>query len=845
MLILGLAVPAAAQADPPLGSADSCNMIPGDSSFETDFRLFSGDSVEIDPAEGAQGKRCLKVTGRVSSAPIMTDLGKTYTFSLYAKAAGKDLRAQLELTIPGGRPAVSKNVLLTDKWERHALTIKAERSSYRLGVSGTGRVDACQFEEGDRPTPYEPGKPWGNSAVSILAKLGHDTRKYPKIGVNLASVDIEDVAKCIRLVKREGTGDIVGFFYVSGFWGNPRGVEEHEAARSLQQWARLCRENEVFFFTGEYCELPMNLLQTVRQIVGDYYIGQEEGEIANTPDIYCCRTYSASRTGFLGAKNMYKISKTPPDDMKEARENLMKVLRKRFSATKACSTPLIFDLECGPVGHSESLECGADLCFSEFFGTDIQSMISARGTTRAYGRPLWGTWICEEGHCVRYDKSKERSLTRNYNLSYISGANVILMQDALYTHGQANPRYPVCGRDSAICLGFRGVAINFHNYVRSHPRSDREPAPSVGLAWGNLEGTHVGKPWGQTGAVSDVAGTVGGGDSQGIATIWRPSIEKGWGNYYRAVGGFQMGREDILPIKAAPAHVLRQYRTLIFPGWNTVAPEIYAKLREYVSSGGTLFMSLPQLSQQVERKPELELINAGDFRDLFGIQVRGKLAGVDKKGTNLVRFDRGSSLEQCRFPVGSAFAWKCDYPQLEWADITLQGATVLATAGDGRIPALIENRLGKGTAFLMTSYSFSPAPAEVLKPLVDWAVKTGDVELLSGAGVSYAVYPGKAAEEETRVFLVNDDYATEGNVKQVKLRVKDMVLPVEVKEGAIRAVSVLGDLALTASNESMMYLALEKSSGGKFVGKMSNMNGCDRGDEAKWSVSQIMSWFAW
>jgi hypothetical protein len=31
----------------------------------------------------------------------------------------------------------------------------------------------------------------------------------------------------------------------------------------------------------------------------------------------------------------------------------------------------------------------------------------------------------------------------------------------------------------------------------------------------------------------------------------------------------------------------------------------------------------------------------------------------------------------------------------------------------------------------------------------------------------------------------------------------------------------------------MMYLALEKSSGGKFVGKMSNMNGCDRGDEAK------------
>jgi hypothetical protein len=213
---------------------------------------------------------------------------------------------------------------------------------------------------------------------------------------------------------------------------------------------------------------------------------------------------------------------------------------------------------------------------------------------------------------------------------------------------------------------------------------------------------------------------------------WKATIEQGWNNLVNAdlfslshplhrstfrYTGAPYGQVDIVPIRAS-IDVLQKYKTLMFLGWNTMTPEIYAKLKEYVRNGGTLFMNLPQLSQQIERKPELELINNGDFRDLFGVTVKGKLERkADEKASNIVRFDRESSLEQCKFPLGTTFTYTNDCPDLEWADVSVAGAKVLASVNDGKIPVLIENKLGKGIACLMTSYSFSPAPAEFVRPL--------------------------------------------------------------------------------------------------------------------------------
>ena len=53
-----------------------------------------------------------------------------------------------------------------------------------------------------------------------------------------------------------------------------------------------------------------------------------------------------------------------------------------------------------------------------------------------------------------------------------------------------------------------------------------------------------------------------------------------------------------------------------------------------------------------------------------------------------------------------------------------------------------------------------------------------------------------------------------------------MVLPVEVKEGAIKTINVLGDLALTVSDDLNQCLSLEKCVDGKYTGKVTGQGTC-------------------
>jgi len=149
-------------------------------------------------------------------------------------------------------------------------------------------------------------------------------------------------------------------------------------------------------------------------------------------------------------------------------------------------------------------------------------------------------------------------------------------------------------------------------------------------------------------------------------------------------------------------------------------------------------------------------------------------------------------------------------------------------------------------AFLLATYSFTPAPAEVVKPFAVGTVKAGEIELLGELDekkdINYAVYPGKDANEETKILLVNIDWTTANNVKNVKMRIKDMVLPVEVKEGAIKTINVLGGLALTVCDDLNHCMSLEKRAGDKYIGKLSGQGACVikgvvRGDKAPQKVT--------
>jgi hypothetical protein len=95
------------------------------------------------------------------------------------------------------------------------------------------------------------------------------------------------------------------------------------------------------------------------------------------------------------------------------------------------------------------------------------------------------------------------------------------------------------------------------------------------------------------------------------------------------------GEWDFLPIEA-PQDAYSQYKILFMLGWNTMAKKAegafdtlendYERLKKYVEQGGVIVLSVPQLSERVDRKlfhdfENAKLYNDGDVSDLFGVRI--------------------------------------------------------------------------------------------------------------------------------------------------------------------------------------------------------------------------------
>jgi len=482
---------------------------------------------------------------------------------------------------------------------------------------------AAKAEENKPATvKQENEKMQKEETAKVLAKLGENTRKYPKVVIDFHFVPVADIEKCIRQVKEDKLGDAVR----APSWGGGK-----PSMNNFQDWGRLCKELQLFQFTVSH--YGSNEIKELKMNAGEYFMGAGGGEWSSPIPAW---------------KNNIKLDKA----------KYVESIRRIVERQKQNGCPLVFDTEGGPLGHGEGLEAGVDIIFTEHFQNITPSLSSARGASKAYEKQLWGAWMNVECYAGSggwgpprddsYTPAHQRRMMLDYTMSYISGANLIFLQDCLFAigicgrNGSGKPTYDM---NSAECKGFRKVAQTFYRYAQTHPRSEQTPDVDIGLAVGNEEIIYLG---------------------YGNSATWTRTNVEGWNNFPNTItipgprrySATPYGQVDITPIRA-PIEVLQKYKTLMFLGWNTMTPEIYGKLKEYVSNGGVLFMSLPQLSMQIERKPELELINNGDFRDLFGVTVKGKLERkAGEKAENVIKFGKDSALEQCKFPVGTTFEYK-------------------------------------------------------------------------------------------------------------------------------------------------------------------------------------------
>jgi len=605
----------------------------------------------------------------------------------------------------------------------------------------------------------------------VKSKRNMETGQIGNVPPVLIGSSIPQGLEQVRLHKKLKQGDFI-------LTTIPRHKEEALAV------ARYCRENKIylcfseFLFRGTYklCfafreHIPASQFYSKKDVdeiidaAGQYYFGRiVTGEIGGV--VYWPRHYTINRQA-RAWENLPAFN-----TMAEAKKAFVDYCKQwlDYERTNIGKGPLV-SADASILQKYQAL-AGPDTMLLEVMPGDPHLMHAAiRGTAKAFGKK-WGAHIaigCYGG--VHFDKLFQQRWRTALYYSYISGAEVIYPESGHYTL-RKTAYHQKFGFYSKEMKSIRSILREMWQFARIHTRPASGPLVKVGVVHGNLDGTpglwnrYV---WGQFYDEKWLDG----------------SAERGWNlveRFYRKEdwsketvqgdcdfsGNPPFGQYDIVPVEAPP-DILRNYSCLIFLAWNTMTPEIYEKLKDYVRKGGHLVMFLPQLSTHIGRAEDLNLYRKGDFTDLFGVRVRAK-GGKDVIG---IKYLANSSLKSYRFPllhVGSdpRFIGNMTPSRVEmttgriigyWDNSGIQDMEELK-----KQPMLIENSLGKGKAFLVLAWEYpgDKGLTRLTEDLLHTVLEgeQGNIRLIGSDRVRYAVYEGNLPRFKRKyniIYILNTD----------------------------------------------------------------------------------------
>lgn len=447
---------------------------------------------------------------------------------------------------------------------------------------------------------------------------------------------------------------------------------------------------------------------------------------------------------------------------------------------------------------------------------------AASGAARAYGK-TWGIHNAAYWCKAPDDFTKLAVNYLNWHLAYLWGGRFVISEDGHFSipHSHRQQQF-----HSEFPTRLRGQIRDFYRFVNTHPRrGKRETAIAVAagngscelvsfpLKFGDMRG-FIGRVWGQFGASTPEWAHGDPERGMELLDVFMPYAQDGY-HIRHWFAGTPYGPFDLTPIAQTPDHVLADYPLLVFLGWNTMTPVIYRKLINYVQNGGTLFCALPHFSRHAGRgflsaMDDLKLIHDGDLRALCGVSVKGAAPAAPVSTAWLPDGDRAAfqSYRFRQYPLGTRPA------PMRMADFTLRGARMLAADPTGKIPALVEHRLGKGRVWMLTAWAYPGNPA--CMPLVRDALR-----ILAGRArqkvsawvedpsneVAHACWRDGSAHT---LFLLNTDWTAEHNTKHCVVHIGYQAVPVPVTERRMRALTWRGRLAAMPDDASLYVESISR-----------------------------------
>jgi len=318
-------------------------------------------------------------------------------------------------------------------------------------------------------------------------------------------------------------------------------------------------------------------------------------------------------------------------------------------------------------------------CTEDFpFGDLTLASALGRGLYRQYDLPMWGSHLAHEWYSwiPHANPYKMKTLETAFRLKYMTGAKIIInesgnwqLQSSLCEDSpmskmpitarklstpldkegrekhvkpvmdEAKKKFSYIDYRSPVATKYRKTISDFYAFCKEHPCPKGQPEATWALAKGNLD----------LGGNRYVAGSAvcGAYDLARKNPNWMHGLpEMSWETVRKAVMPMppMLAPNKNIHFSASPyglcdiasfacdnitaEHLLKNYKVVMFSGWNTCSPKQYKVLCDYVKGGGILVIGLCHLSTDDARNytdPTVEtLVNKGDFTELCGFKVKGQ-----------------------------------------------------------------------------------------------------------------------------------------------------------------------------------------------------------------------------
>jgi len=529
------------------------------------------------------------------------------------------------------------------------------------------------------------------------------------------------------------------------------------------KWAQYLADNQVYFVFLYTCQrtpsdrrshLDPETVTKMKEVAGQYYLGDMLGETGST---FACfyKSYGDNNTPAFPGECF--------EDMETAHQRYLEYVGYWVNLDRELGIPGLMSVEATGLNKYNS-EAGIEMPMLELMCGHPEILVSSlRGTARATNAKMWGTYLAHEwyGGMRHEDMLKRKRMSLAYKYAYLSGSQAFCLESGDESIGSFGYTLE---KDSVVCQEYRNELENLTKFIKEDCRP--VGGPKVKLAF--VQGNH--DAWG----------------GWGSSTLWNQYDRPEWGHGeaehswrlleelnakrpWHDIANFgdedrsaapAYGMYDVIPAEA-PAETYKQYDYLIFVGWNSMTDEIYDKLLAFVENGGKLLMTAAHLNYTSRRDGEKKYISNEKLEKLFGCTFTGEtvstndgvkfwadsLSGLLYPGTKNRSCDPiysagYISLLKCVLTTGYAVGES----QNDFANHSLD------------LPMVIENKVGKGVATLVTAENYPGHPAlyplyrAIVREMITQSARECELQVISSGALRYAVYEGG------KMYLLNTDY---------------------------------------------------------------------------------------